>query len=519
MYRAEQLDWDANGVYDVFPEESLLTPRIAINESDHVVWFVTEQITPVRWGEFSNFGELVHHLYVIHAEPESGLLYINSSDNDSVHEALAKAVGGPATSLIRGDVVYRVLAPTARRVPTNVGLLDAVNRNRRFTMHVGADVLEGFGPGAAQKSKTNIYAYGYADGGRVSFGPSRKGRVWSHKVAYNLLDWVRWAEGVGAVLTDESISIESVMEGFIIPKAATEQPPLVPLGIELPFHVIANTSEARQVEHDGKAVPILDLDVAITNWTTDQPITFEVRSDAWALPYEISFGEDGPAISAVGADAQIALAKGPVSLARFMTDNGMTVFFEKEALLSPDGYLLQPDRERPRFDPSLLQAGDWTGVNIRKESQGPQRDPDSVQHRVVDMLSAEADWEAIIDDDGKGEVADAVFLRRDGRALDVLLAHCKFSAKATPGARLEDLYEVCGQAQKSFKARSEIELVLRKLLRRERVRQQAGRTGFIRGDADMLRSILNEARLLDVNVTILIAQPGLSSRQVQRPVV
>lgn len=511
VYRGDHLDWNANGVYRVFPEEALLTQQIAINEQNHVIWFVTEERMPVPWGDFSTFGEVVHHLYVIHAEPESGLLYINSSNNDSLHEAVAKAVGGAGMALVRGDVVYRVLAPIARRVPTNVGLIDAVNRNRRFTMHVGADVLEGFGPGAAQKSKTNIYAYGYADGRRVSFGASRKGRVWSHSVAYNLIDWVKWVESVGAVLTDESISIQSVMEGFIIPQAATSRPQLIPLGIEWPYHLIGNTSEARQVEHDGVPVPLLDLDLAITAWTTDQPIEFEVRSDAWSLRYQITFGDDGPSVSALEQDARIVLKKGPVGLARFMTDNGMTVFFEKEALLSPDGYLLQPDRDRPRFDPSLLESIDWTGVNLRKESQGPSRDADSVQHRVIQTLSAETDWELVIDDDGTGEVADVVFVRRHDHVLDVLIAHCKFSSEEIPGARLEDLYEVCGQAQKSFKARSEIELVLRKLLRRERLRQQRGVTGFIQGDADLLRSILNEARLLDVNITIVIAQPGLSA--------
>jgi superfamily II DNA or RNA helicase len=511
VYRSENLQWNPTTVYDLFGEDGLLTRQIAINSKDHVVWFVSEEKTPVRWGEFSTFGEVVHHLYVVHAEPDKGLLYINSSDNSSVHRELAEAVGGPGVSLIRGDVVYRVLHPIARRVPTNVGLLDAVNRNRRFTMHVGADVLEGFGPGAAQKSKTNIFAYGYADGRRVSFGASRKGRIWSHRVAYNMLDWVLWARSVGEVITDESISVASVMQGFIIPVAATSRPGLVPLGIEWPYTLLATTSEARQVEHDGTSAPLLDLDLAITTWSDEGPITFEVRCDNWALQYEMTFNQDGPVVSAVGNDAHIALPKGPKSLAAFMSEFGMTVFFEQEAVLSPDGYLIQPDRTRPRFDPGSLEALEWTGVDIRKESQGPERDAASIQHRVIETLMAEAEWEVALDDDGSGEVADIVLIRRDDRRLEVLLVHCKYSSEDAPGARLADLYEVCGQAVKSHKARSEIELVLRKLLRRERNRQARAITGFIKGDASTLLSILQEVRLLDVRVTVAIAQPGLSA--------
>ena len=277
-----------------------------------------------------------------------------------------------------------------RRVPINVGLLDAVNRNRRFSMHVGADVLEGFGPGAAQKAKTNIFAYGFVGGSRVSFGASRKGRIWSHRVANNLLDWVTWAESVGTLLTDDSISVASVMDGFIIPTAVVARPPLVPLGVEWPYTLLASTSEARQVEFRGESVPLLELDLAIAEPRLDGPIEFEVRSATWALAYEMTFGEDGPTVLALGPDAEICLPKGRIGLAEFMSKEGMTVFFEKEAVLSPDGYLLQPDRSRMRFDPASLEVINWTGVNIRKESQGPGRDVDSVQHRVIQQLVSRA---------------------------------------------------------------------------------------------------------------------------------
>ena len=108
-------------------------------------------------------------------------------------------------------------------------------------------------------------------------------------------------------------------------------------------------------------------------------------------------------------------------------------------------------------------------------------------------------------------------LRRDSRLLHVVLAHCKFSGADNPGARLNDLYQVCGQAMKSHKARSDVELALPKLLRRERNRVQRGHPGFVKGGAQELMSILEEARLLDARVTVVIAQPGLSAAQLNIP--
>ena len=61
----------------------------------------------------------------------------------------------------------------------------------------------------------------------------------------------------------------------------------------------------------------------------------------------------------------------------------------------------------------------------------------------------------IVDDDGKGEAADIVAIRLVGDTtapsrIDVEFYHCKYSQEATPGQRIKDLYEVCGQAQKSI---------------------------------------------------------------------
>lgn len=516
VYQGANLQWRPEAVYEVFSEEELLTKRVAVNGAENVLWFVTAQVSPVRWTDFSTFSETVHHLYVMCYDADAGLLYINSSDNSSVHRELARAVGGDRATIVRGPEVYRILADVERRVPTNVGLLDTVNRNRRFSMHVGADVLEGFGPAAAQKSKTNIFAHGYSGGRRVSFGASLKGRVWSHRAADNLLDWVQWARSVGPKLVDESIAVASVMDGFIIPIAAVERPDLVPLGVEWPYDLIATTSEARTVTFSGEAWPLLDLDLQILTWEDAGPIGFAVTSDSWSVEYVMDFSDDGPVIRPAGPDASVSLPAGSTPLSDFMTEAGMTVFFENEAILSPDGYLIQPDRDRVAFDPAELQVVDWSGIDIRRESQGAERDPATVQHRVAEVLTAEEAWDVVVDDDGHGEVADLVLMRRAGRTLYLVLAHCKYSSDSQPGARLGDLYEVCGQAQKSHKARSEVELVLRKLIRREHRRRNRGSSGMLVGDLTDLYNLLAEARLLDHQVTVVVAQPGASRSQLQR---
>lgn len=239
------LAWNPESIYDLF-EDRLLTTRIGINNKDKVAWWVSREATPVRWGDFASFNELVHHLHVVHVDDENGFLYVNSTNNKSLHEDIAKAVGGKGVSLVKGETLYRILAKVQRRVPTNVGLLDSVNRNRRFSMHVGQDVLTAWKGEGATKLKTNIFAHGFSEGRAVSFGASRKGRVWSHDQARDLHDWVQWVREVGPAVTDHAVTLESVMAGFLLPMPAKERPPYVPLAIEWPYQLLATLSDAKK---------------------------------------------------------------------------------------------------------------------------------------------------------------------------------------------------------------------------------------------------------------------------------
>ncbi len=509
-YRAATVTWEPEKIYDLF-EERLLTTRLGINNKDKVVWWVSREATPVRWGDFASFNELDHHLHVVHVDDDGGFLYINSTNNSSLHEDIAKAIGGDAVELVSGETVYRILSKVARRVPTNVGLLDAVSRTRRFSMYVGQDVLHAWRGEGGTKMKTNIFAHGFADKRAVSFGASRKGRVWSHEQASDIHDWVEWAREVGPTITDESIDLTSVMSGFLLPEPATERPPFVPVAIEWPYEIAGTLGDRRQIVHTGESFSLLDTELVLTSFAADGPLAFEVVTPAWRLGYEFEFHEDHPPqIRPTGDDAQISTPSAVGSLAAFMTQHGLLVTFEDEIVLVEQGFLLKPDREKRILPLAAIETLDWAGVDIKRESQGPERDPTTIQHRAIEVLSSEAEWEVVLDDDGTGELADAVFMRREDDDLEVMLVHCKYSSEATPGARIKDLYEVCGQAIKMNRAKSFPDQLARRLLRRETDRQAKGISGLIVGSTEVLTTIVREARFRKLRATVVIVQPGMS---------
>lgn len=511
VYRTDTLDWEPNAAVALFGEDGLLTLPIAINERDRVSWFVTENRGEVRWGDVPTLEEVSYDLYVLYRDESRGLLYINSSNTHSFHEELAKRVCGNSASRITGENVYRVMAHVNRLVPTNVGVLDIRNRARRFSMFVGADVTEGFPTAEAQtKTKTNMFAYGFENGARASIGASLKGRVWSYRVASSLKHWVDWCDAVGTKLIDDTINIDAVMESFIRPKAIEERPPLVVLSAEWPWEIFLSTSEETRLVRGGAEWPIVDADLEITSRETDGPISFDVVTPDWRAQYEATFSSANIVYSPKAGDVTLLTRHTSQTLSAYLNKHGLLFHLEQDATIVHPGMLLRPDRELPPFDPAKIDALDWTGIDLRKESQGPNRDADSIQARTIEHLLGLADWQLVIDDDGSGEIADIVAISADEDELHITLAHCKYSSGGSAGARVADLYEVCGQAQKSARWRRSTDHMFRQLIRRERKRVQRGRSGLIRGGTTTLYALQEKARMLRPRFTIAIAQPGLS---------
>jgi hypothetical protein len=124
---------------------------------------------------------------------------------------------------------------------------------------------------------------------------------------------------------------------------------------------------------------------------------------------------------------------------------------------------------------------------------------------------------------GAGEAADIVAIRVIGglenpSRVEVEFYHCKYSAEATPGHRIRDLYEVCGQAQKSIwwagSLMKKADLITH-LMRRESDRIAQGRPSRLeRGTTEILLTIKEIATLLPVSLSIAIVQPGVSKATV-----
>lgn len=512
VYRTHCDKWDPTALSDWLAETQVFAGP-SISDEFQTAFFITKEYSEVEWGLAKEAADITYTLYLLHWDSEQQLLYINGTDNTDLHSDLAKVVAGESAERIYGEPVYRALYGVNRLLLINLGLKSVFGRSIRFSMLAGADVLEGITPASAgTKTKTNLFALGYESGERATVGCSLKGRLWSYRVADNIAEWSSWCRAMGKKLLDDSITIDQINKWFVIPEQLTSRPNLAALDMDWSDQLYQQAWDRARIKVGGHTLGFFDIPILLEGHSKVDPIRFIVLVNDQEAVFEVKFGREGPYFEQIaGQEAFIEQGKAWKSLASFFDEYPPTIYFEGEAILDR-GLLQRPRREsRVRFDRTILQAWTWTGVNIRKESQGLNRDPDSIQARVIHKLLEEKSYDIVFDDDDKNEVADIVCLKRTDTDLIIDLYHCKYSSSDSAGARLDDLYEVCGQSQKSVRWRERVGQLLSHLREREGRRKASGGLSRLQsGTAQKLVELIKAEYLLMPRVSINIVQPGVS---------
>ena len=511
------VDWDPLAARAVYGGR-ILDGLISVNRDDTIAWFVIETVSDLRWGNIPSLRATDYTLVVLFLDRMQGLLYVHCSDTKRSLDDLVEAVLGHEAMPVNGYDTFKVFAKLDRLVPTNIGLLDARDRDKRFSMHVGSDVETALTEAErTHKANTHVAAKALQEGERVTIAAALSGRFWSMRTASNLAEWRQWCRDQGAKLRDRSVDVRSLFRDMIIPVDVKERPPYPFLAVEWPWELYLGSGTSSHVTYNESGVPLTDAGLRIDDYGVDGPLRFSVVTPTWELPYEGRFSSTGIHYRALGDDATVEGGHGStVPLSTWLNNHKPTLLLSGDRLITGGDRLLAPRTALPPYPRDHLRSLDWTtgGVDITVESQGPDRRKDSVQAFMARYLEENQTFDVLIDDDRSGEAADLVGIRVCGGDMHVTLVHCKYSSKPEAGSRLADLYEVCGQAMRGARWRDNAALPLLEHLDRRAVGYMCrfGGSAFEIGDREALFRIRQQAPLLFPRFTTIIAQPGLSIR-------
>lgn len=145
-----------------------------------VAWFVIETVSDLRWGDIPSLRATDYILVVLFLDRTQSLFYVHCSDTKRSLDDLVEAVVEHEQMPINGYDTFKVSAKLDRLVPKSIGLLDARDRDKRFSMHVDSDVETAPTEAArTHKANTHVAAKAFQERERVSISAALSGRFWS----------------------------------------------------------------------------------------------------------------------------------------------------------------------------------------------------------------------------------------------------------------------------------------------------------------------------------------------------
>lgn len=507
-YRTDIKEWQIDNWKKIFNEELSV---ISINEENNTFVIIEAIESPISWTSNKIVTNKILDLHVVYWNKEKNTVFINSS-NKMISNMIADKIFN-TTNKINGDVVFRALSGINRLMMASVGLRTAINGPIRYKMYAGIDIASGISDSAAGTSiKSNIFGTGYNGNGKVSIGCSYKGTIWS-KWVETVDYWKNWCDNILDKLLDNSINTQDILNSALVPRVINKRPTRVPISIDWPDELAIEDYNKYWIKCGVNEYNLDEIDLKIANAELlDKNITFLINN----LQFQLEITDKGyKFINLSGKKVELFKNNNSMgNISNYFNENPPRIFFDNQSSLEGNLYVEINKDLSNYFHKDRIVKENWENIDISVESQTKNKIKNSIQYHIINKLKSSSKYQVIFDDDGSGEIADIVTLRDEEKCVYIELYHCKFSGKNTPGKRINDLYEVCGQCQKSIKWRANIDTIIDHMLHRENLAQENNYSRIELGDLETIYKFKNLLRGKKIDMKIFIVQPGVDSKSI-----
>ncbi len=296
--------------------------------------------------------------------------------------------------------------------------------------------------------------------------------------------WVSWCKGVGKKMLDDSIDTNQVFRTAMQIEELEEFPNIHPLSVEWPVELLRKNELRVVISSASWEESLINCELASAKVqdTDNKKLNFELRTSKISSLITISISKKGEVDFKSVDNLSITIGQHQTSITKFFSEYPPTLFLVDTSVID-GGFRYYPSQEYAYiYDQDRVEVWDWSNVDISVESQTAAKLQHSIQYHVIQKIWN--DYDLVFDDDDAGEVADIVAIKNfNDNHIVIDLFHCKYCLKkegvAAPGARVSDIYEVTGQAEKCLKWFGDKEKLIRRLMERERARLAANKSSRI----------------------------------------
>jgi superfamily II DNA or RNA helicase len=483
------------------------------------VVFITRELTKPEWADLDLFLGVEYHLFVVFYDAQTKLLFINTSQrSDTVYEDLAMhLVPKYLPRAVPLNKINKVLLGLVDYEFFNIGMRNRMHRSWSESYRTIA------GPSAQraiQRSDGRLYNRGHIfarakDGeDAVTIGYSSSAKVWSN-TKNRIPQFTNWCRALAQrIHSDREVQTFSGLDFIRVGETVTAIPSGV-IAAEWDVSAFNHPLQIRYRNDEGAMVSgqLLDRELLIDREaSTDDTIRVCIRSDdcEWLVDFSLnSRPYFTPVSTELIADVSVERGRTSMLLIDYLNTRPPSFFFADFSSLQGAEHFKSPDDEVDPFDSNeQFTVLDWpgNGVDINTEFGVCTNGLISVHDYLKSHLPA-SDTQVVFYDHGSGEVADFVTFTDTEQEIYIRLFHCKKAGGSSPGKRVDDLYEVCGQAVKCL-VWMDSKRLEGQLLGREKRRN--GASTFLKGDKNELQRIIKRARIIQTSFEVIIVQPGVS---------
>ena len=497
--------------------------HIFSRHSNDTLIIILGKIEKVEWGRFETVHNLQWDLVVVHWDlrPNINRVFLNTSIKGFSGASLMEAIFGTGnTTQISGMNVFRIFHNVNRLSLFNVGTRRGIGQDVTFQSYYGKGVQDGIRElEQGTLIKNNIFGVGYKEGEKVSLGCSVKGKIWSYQRG-NLDELTKWCRDIGEIVSDNSIDPNVVLQHTLAIEKSQQRPNVMPILIDWNPEMYENIENKYSLFINGVNFDFAFVELNLMNPSVDinQSLKFAIETENESVQFEIEIGlsqaTNEPYYKVnqlTNQSCTIQYGNKNESLVSFFQDTTPTIWFADGSQLFGNLYVklkVQPDV----ISDELIIADNWTGIDIRKESQDiAPYIQDSIQYYFIEKIKE--DFQIIYDDDGKGEIADIIGINDSDTVIDIHLFHLKYAKNGVINNDIDNFYQVCGQAEKSLKWKHKEGREFFNHLFKRKTKTLGGNScsRIIKGTKDDLENLLNQAKWTKaMRFHIYIVQPSLS---------
>jgi superfamily II DNA or RNA helicase len=515
LFKTNCDDWNPERFEEILPKDS--EHWFAISKEEKMLIVLALHQAPVKWGNYKELNDVLYKLLIVQWDDKRSALFVYANDYNWFRvQKLAELISDEQCELFSGPKVFNVFNGLEYPLVKNLGgsQVGAIS----FTQYFGSNVTQGLSLiESSEMSLSNLAGLGYDNGEKVIWGCSqKKGKIWSVHSG-SIPDWSDWVRTAWDKVNTGDIDESNITRDFLRPQKLENYYSLYACSVQWGEHIQADPEDKVTVLFGDVEIPLYLVDLKIVSQENGQPYHISISSTSIESVYSFSIDKKlngGFAYTLVkGNNVSIKRGNGRVKqLEEYLLEDPWIIQYI-DCSYSYNCFLIKLHHTIGEFKADDIECWDWSGVNIKKESMGKYQAKDTVQWKSYEKIKTL--YDVIINDDGSGEAADLVGLTIVEDEIHLGLIHCKYSGENTPGARIGDLYEVCGQAQKSIRWKhGGIKRLYEHLKHREGLWQKDNVSRFLKGSISDLANIKCRSRTARLKLDVYIIQPGLRKTRV-----